>query len=122
MKIRSIIFLITFVVFFAAMVLWGVSFLVSKASLIIQQSTPLSPLEDEVLIENSESCIDSDGGVFFDRKGRVSYLRGFLFLKWSSDAVDSCKGNILTEYYCAGEQLKSGNSECGGGCFEGRCL
>lgn len=122
MKFINFVFTLFIVIIFAILILWGVMFLVSKASVILQQSTPFSPFEDGVDVVNNENCTDGDGGVFSSEKGEVSHIQKFLFFRWASVIQDECNGDLLTEYYCSQDGIGSGVFECEAGCVEGKCI
>lgn len=60
------------------------------------------------------SCSDSDGGKDYYNIGTVT--------KGTESYKDSCKGNVLTEYYCDGKTVKSEKVDCGSNiCDKGIC-
>ncbi len=60
-------------------------------------------------------CKDSDNGKNYSVKGSVS--------NGSQSATDSCGPyNVLTEYYCYYNDIKSINYACIGKCIDGRCV
>lgn len=124
MKLWNVLFLIFFIVILTIFFLGSIIFLISKASVLIQQSTPFSPLDDNLQIENTERCSDSDGGIFFDKKGEVSFKQKFIFFEFNSKLEDRCNGNQLTEYYCLeGEDvIGHGVVECSDDCIDGACF
>ncbi len=123
MKLRSLFIFFIFVLIIIGAVFWGVSTLISKIFVSIQESVQFSPLENNIQIENTEECSDTDNGIFFNKEGKSSYYLNLLFLKWRVNANDKCNGNELTEYYC-GEQeyLGKGVIMCEKGCINGACI
>jgi hypothetical protein len=111
-------------VIFIGVMFWAVTFFMSKIFVISQQAVPLSPspLEDRVYVLNSDECGDSDGGVFFMRRGKVNFVRSIFFIKWTSRVEDNCSGEELTEYYCGEEGIARGVVQCENGCQEGKCV
>jgi hypothetical protein len=63
------------------------------------------------------TCSDTDGGIDYFVKGTVVSLID----QNSTTSVDSCSGNILTEYYCDSAYIKSESKTCDNGCENGRC-
>lgn len=123
MKWWGLIIFVLFLVFIMGSLLWGVYSLVSKVFASVRQSMPLSPLEGDIRIENTNECSDTDGGIFFLEKGKITYKMWFLFLKWRVDISDECKGDELIEYYCGGENsFTKGVVSCEKGCVEGKCV
>ena len=69
----------------------------------------------------ASSCSDSDGGIEYDIAGEVtleSDLNGSIL---RTHFVDSCSGNIVTEYYCRGKNVKNKQHNCSEYCNNGRC-
>ena len=121
-KMFWIFIIITIVIVFSLLFLGGIFFFFSKASVMLQQSMPLSPLEDNILIKTIEGCTDSDGGIFFHEKGEVDFFRRVLFFNFPIKVEDRCQDNELTEYYCTEGGLGKGVVECERKCEEGKCV
>ena len=117
-----ILIIITIVIVLSLLFLGGIFFFFSKASVMLQQSMPFSPLEDNVLIKTIPGCTDSDGGIFFHEKGEVDFSRRVLFFNFPIRVEDSCQDNELTEYYCTEGGLGKGVVECEQKCEEGKCV
>lgn len=125
MRIGAMLLFFMFVLLFVVVLFWGVLSFTSKILLLSQSKIPLSPIEDNVYIANSEACADSDNGVYFDNRGEVSFKQSIFFnlFKFNMNFADICNGNELTEYYCGGDgDLISGIIECEFGCNEGACV
>lgn len=72
-------------------------------------------------------CKDSDGGKNYYTRGNAStsqcvYYTGVGGCGASKPKTDTCDGEVLTEYYCDGIELKSINYTCPYGCSNGACL
>jgi hypothetical protein len=67
--------------------------------------------DDECVPE--PDCIDSDGGIDYDTKGTAT--------KGQDTGTDSCDGDVLTEYYCSGNQIVPTTKTCDYGCQNGAC-
>ena len=118
----TFLFIALLVVLLGVMVV-GVLVMFGKSLGVFFSSIELSPLEDNVLVEDSEGCSDSDGGIFFSNKGKASYKFKFLFFSiFSREVIDECDGNELSEYYCSTDGIVRGVFSCEGGCLDGACL
>ena len=108
----------------AGVLLYGIYNLVSKVSVLSQKSINIkySPLEDNIYVKNSAECFDSDEGIFFTKKGEVSYEFKFIFLRFNDKVSDECNGNELTEYYCSDNNIVRGIVLCPNKCDDGACL
>lgn len=123
MKWWGLLVSVLFLASLMGFILWMVYSFASNVFMAVRQSVPLSPLEDNVKIDDTRECSDSDGGIFLNKKGTVTYKTGILFLKWYVDISDECNGNELTEYYCGGENyFTKGVVTCEKECAEGRCI
>lgn len=100
----------------------GLVFYTGKLFVSFLKAIPLSPLDDNTLIENLESCSDSDGGIVFFERGEILYAHKFLAWDWQSNLMDKCNGNKLVEYYCQSNGAVKGIVKCENGCEDGRCM
>lgn len=72
---------------------------------------------DGACITQTQTCTDSDGGQVFNVKGTTS--------KGVTSVVDSCSGNVLTEYYCTSADLITNTQytcPTGQTCSNGACV
>ncbi len=82
-------------------------------------ATNLTSTGYSVVQYGTRSCEDSDDGKTFDTKGQVSSKTYYS----SSTKVDSCKGKLLTEYYCSSYASPVSMTHlCENGCYDGACL
>jgi hypothetical protein len=122
MKLINLFLIVGLILVLGFLFLSGVKFIINKSSTALSAiEINESPLQEGV-IDNSEVCSDSDGGVFFFDKGEVSFDTGFLFFNWKTEVSDKCDGNVLLEYYCSVGGAVNGRVECENGCFDGACL
>jgi len=57
-------------------------------------------------------CTDSDGGDIY-KKGTVT--------KGSITKTDECMGSMLAEYFCSNNEIAVADTNCPGGCSDGKC-
>ena len=115
---------LTFIFFlvFIGLLIVGFVFYAGKVFISFLRAIPLSPLDDNTLIEDFGSCSDSDGGIVFSEKGEILYTKKFLAWDWQSNAIDECDGNELAEYYCNSNGAVKGIVMCENQCNDGRCM
>ncbi len=122
MRLLAVFLLIGFIIVFGFFFVTGIKFLFFRASVMLHEKIPFSPLESEFSIANKDNCRDSDGGIFIQRKGIVSYEERFLFFKFKIDSIDRCLGKQLEEFYCSEKgRIVSSIVRCEEDCFEGAC-
>ena len=68
--------------------------------------------------ELPQYCIDSDGGMVWDKQG---FTYGVDTGGHSFSKTDYCSGSTLYEYYCAGDDAESISYQCANGCDNGVC-
>ena len=122
MRLQSLLVSFFLVLIIVGLLFFSVFILAYKMLAALQTSLSFSPLENNVPLDNTERCSDTDKGIFFNNKGEVSYDQHFLFVSWSSNFKDSCSGNELTEYYCSeGDSVGRGVILCDK-CVDGACV
>ena len=117
----TFLFIALLVVLLGVMVV-GILLMFSNGLSVFFSSIELSPLEDNISVEDFEGCSDSDGGIFFSNKGKVSYEFRLLFLSFAREESDECDGSELSEYYCSADGIVRGIFSCEEGCLGGECL
>ncbi|MCX6739995.1 MAG: hypothetical protein NTZ49_02080 [Candidatus Parcubacteria bacterium] len=71
---------------------------------------------------NKPDCIDSDGGVTYDKRGTTSGIHLATSSTTATSKNDTCTGSVLTEWSCANNYMESSQYTCPYGCKGGICL
>jgi len=74
--------------------------------------------EDSSLISGEMGCTDSDSGLTYSLKGKVSYC----ISTGCSNEVDSCSGKRLKEWYCKSTEKNYEEHDCEYDCDNGACI
>lgn len=115
---------IFFVFLLVGLLFYSVMFFLSNIFIASQQGLRLSPFEDNVKVENTNLCTDSDNGIYFKEKGKVLFQKRFFLFNWESQVEDRCNGATLTEYYCVNKEnvVGMGLVDCEKSCIDGACV
>jgi len=71
---------------------------------------------DEIAFNNSDSCTDSDNGVYSKIPGVVKKIRSSLIFSNTYHRADVCSKNKVIEYYCDKGKIKRTTIRCIAGC------
>lgn len=79
------------------------------------------PFFGRIIVQQAATtCNESDNGVFFYTKGKVSMCTGTSCI---DRAEDFCANDVLSEQYCSEKnEIKIMNLKCPYGCDDGACL
>lgn len=99
---------ILFILMMALPIVAGFFVLVNLLSISIEPALAATP-----------TCIDSDA--------QDKYTKGVTYTcdeaeECTDSTIDSCSGNVGTEYYCDGTTMASTTFTCAGDCLDGRCF
>jgi hypothetical protein len=76
----------------------------------------------DLALAQDQSCSDSEAVNYYYKKGVIEVCETVDEQESCNTIIDSCAGNILTEYYCDSNQVASKNYTCPNECRDGRCI
>ncbi len=89
-----------------------------------EKTITANAIVDNTPLQDGSTCIDSDGGIYSERKGVVEQsLRSWFREKNKLQLPDECRNeSVLSEKYCERRRARSVNIFCEHGCAEGACI